>query len=60
VDGVEWDTRVENSRRLIVRTKGSIGPSMLLEGQAGHDPALGEYCVPAAMGSTGATLLAKE
>ena len=60
VDGVEWDTRVENSRRLIVRTKGPIGPSVLFDGQAGHDPALGQYCVPAAMGSTGAALLAKD
>jgi hypothetical protein len=54
--GIEWDTRVETLRRLLVRTKGSIGSNMLLEGQPGHAPELSHYCVPAAMGSTSAVL----
>ena len=51
VDGVEWTTRVHDQRRLLVRTQSSIGGTQLLEGQPGHDPALGAYQVPHAWGS---------
>lgn len=55
-DGIQWDTRVESLRRLLVRTQGSIGSNLLLEGEAGHAPALSKYCIPAMLGSTSAVL----
>ena len=54
--GIQWDTRVELLRRLLVRTQGAIGSNILLEGQAGHAAVLSKYCIPAMLGSTSAVL----
>eukprot|EP01044_Picomonas_judraskeda_P001884 COSAG03_NODE_121_length_12310_cov_7.452870_4_plen_523_part_00 len=51
-EGIQWDTRVESLRRLLVRTQGSIGSNPFLEGQPGHGPVLSKYCIPAMLGST--------
>ena len=56
IDGIEWDTRVESLRRLLVRTQGSIGSNVLLEGQPGHASVLSKYCIPAMLGSTSVVL----